>query len=307
MDLHQDHIHADSFPPTFVGRKDNLEKSQCPTTGSAWESLGIDSANRLFADSESNSALLTEDSALSEPFESHVWPFYPRMSVSLRPTLLDVSDIENSCTNPFTWLNSSETIQHSDLSDPDSHKSWQLSCCELDTLFPSLDRIGIDSVYRGVGAFLPQATAQVSNDVTLHTKFPIGSHSQGPPPISAFELQTSISDTPPVETGFIEQLSAQALIPTTSASTFARDPTYISVTEKNKLPRLSSPSTQMQGATRLCHGQRRTVADSSEQVLREPNSKDWDLLRPITCALYSKLTLSQVKEVLKSKYGFKTR
>ena len=48
-------------------------------------------------------------------------------------------------------------------------------------------------------------------------------------------------------------------------------------------------------------------AESSQKVPREPRSKDWDMLRPIVNALYSTLTLAQVKEMLKNEHGFKVR
>ena len=110
-------------------------------------------------------------------------------------------------------------------------------------------------------------------------------------------LQTSATDPSYSGVGFFQQDLSQTQVSapsTTKAPAIVADPSQIT-------------EPMFMRATDSINGQRVKEAKSSMRKLKEPSPSDWSMLRPIVHSLYTKHTLSKVRELLRIEYGFKTR
>ena len=110
-------------------------------------------------------------------------------------------------------------------------------------------------------------------------------------------LQISAANPSHSRMGFFQQDLSQTQV---SASITTNAPAIVV-----DLSQITEPA--FMRATDPTDGRTVTKAENFKCNLKEPSSSDWHMLRPIIHSLYTKHTLSKVRELLKIEYGFKTR
>ena len=170
--------------------------------------------------------------------------------------------------------------------------------------------MGVDFVDRDAGWYVPQWFAEESRHVNADAVHLVKDLSYDEP--SSSRLLNHNLDMLTEGIGSFDKLSTPASIPTTLTTSTTSEPVAEPVRnlvakDYTQQPPSSITWTEVAGMTGLDDKSEGVLVGGPPKAPREPTPKDWGVLRPIVNVLYTKLTLAQVIEVLRSKHGFKTR